>query len=84
METLERLKKDAELERVRAQAEARKRVLLEFERGQTGLSIGSSKPSPTSGSAKDENKDAKGVTNGDGKPEECACNYLSTSIGLVS
>ena len=37
---LEALKKEAEEERVHAQAEARARVLKEFERGQLGLGLG--------------------------------------------
>lgn len=36
------LKKEAEEERQRAQAEARGRVLKEFERGQLGLGLGGS------------------------------------------
>ena len=56
---LDRLKKEAEVERVRAQAEARKRVLLEFERGQIGLGLGSTKLTSTSGSAKGDNNGAE-------------------------
>ncbi|KAI5115445.1 hypothetical protein M0805_006759, partial [Coniferiporia weirii] len=46
---LDALKKEAEEERKRVQAEARERVLKEFERGQLGLGLGSSVAISTSG-----------------------------------
>ena len=77
-DSLERLKKEAEVERVRAQAEARKRVLLEFERGQIGLGLGGAKPSSTSRSAKDNNEDIE-EHNKEAKIDECQRSHPSTS-----
>ncbi|KAH8112919.1 hypothetical protein DFH11DRAFT_1857693 [Phellopilus nigrolimitatus] len=63
---LEALKKEAEAERLRVQAEARERVLKEFERGQLGL--GGVVAASTSGAVKENKREVE--KHEEGKEEE--------------
>ena len=67
---LDALKKEAAEERLRAQAEARERVLKEFEKGQLGLGLGGSSVISTPGSSKES---GSGKLDKDDAHEECTC-----------
>lgn len=73
---LDALKKEAAEERLRAQADARERVLKEFERGQLGLGLGGSSVISTSGSS--QRKEHKSKEDKDGRQEECE--YHSVNV----
>lgn len=67
---LDALKKEAAEERLRAQAEARERVLKEFERGQLGLGLGGSSVISTPGSSKESGSEKLDKNDAH---EECTC-----------
>lgn len=69
---------------MRAQAEARKRVLLEFERGQLGLGVGATKSSVALSTTKDGNGDAQKADGKEENAEEGTCDYLSIAVRFLS